>query len=84
MKPVQDCFEHFGIRSIDIVIWQFVFFDVVIAAQLVLRGLPITQLFSYGHTYITENGWWIAYTLAGTVVPLLWCDFLRLGPWANS
>lgn len=83
LKPVQGCFEYLGRRSIDIVIWQFVFFNVVIAAQLLLAGLPISQIFDYGHIFETDNGWWIAYTLAGTIIPLLWCDFLRIGPWGR-
>lgn len=83
MKPVQGCFEYLGKRSIDIVIWQFVFFNIVIAVQLLLAGLPISQIFDYGHTFETGNGWWIAYTVAGTLLPLLWCDFLRIGPWGK-
>ncbi len=83
LKPIQACFEYLGKRSVDIVIWQFVFFNIVIAVQLLILGLPLSQLLDCGHVLDCGHGWWIAYTVVGTLVPLLWCDFLRIGPWGK-
>ena len=83
LSPIQNGFEHLGKRSIDIVIWQFAAFNIVIAVQLALAGLPLSQLFDFGHVYESGHGWWIAYVVVGVTVPLLWCDFLRMGPWGR-
>ena len=33
--------------------------------------------------YSERNGWWIAYTLAGIVIPIVWGIFLRGGIWGK-
>lgn len=83
LKPVGNCLEMLGKRSLDIVIWHFVFFNLVIALQLAMEGVSPTHVFDHLHTYITTEGWWAVYLLVGIVVPLLWCDFLRMGPWGK-
>lgn len=72
-----------GKQSLDIVIWQFVFFRLVIAVQLVLNGQSLSMLLDYYPVFSVANGWWIAYTLVGIVLPILWCDLLRIGPWGR-
>jgi fucose 4-O-acetylase-like acetyltransferase len=74
---------HLGKRSIDIVIWQFVFFRVGIIAQIYLNHeeLSISNILSYYPLYSEARGWWIIYTIIGILLPLIWCDFLRIGPW---
>ena len=75
--------SFFGKRSLDILIWQFVFFRVVIVAQLLLSSQPISMLLDYYPILSPTHGWWIAYTMAGVMLPILWCDLLRVGPWGS-
>lgn len=72
-----------GKKSVDIVIWQFVAFRIVIAIQLCLNGISLTKLLDYYPMYSERNGWWIAYTLAGIVIPIVWGIFLRGGIWGK-
>ena len=78
-------FIHLGKRSIDIVIWHFVFFRIVIIIQMIMHSeaLTLSNIFKYYPLYSEKHGWWIAYLFVGTAVPLLWCDFLRLNPWGK-
>lgn len=82
-QKLQDGLSLLGRRSLDIVIWQFVFFRPVIAAQLLLSGQPLSALPDYYPILSAEHGWWLAYLVAGTALPLLWCDLLRTGPWGK-
>ena len=81
---LRDGLSFLGKRSLDIVIWQFVFFRVVIAAQLLLGGLPLSTLLDYYPILDASHGWWIAYTVIGTALPILWCALLRAGPWGKA
>ena len=76
---------YLGKRSIDIVIWQFVAFRIVIITQMILNNEEITihNILAYNNLYSGNNGWWIVYTIVGIIVPLLWCNFLRLGLWGK-
>lgn len=80
---LRDVLSFLGKRSLDIVIWQFVFFRVVIAAQLLLCGQPLSALLDYYPIFSAAHGWWIAYTVVGTALPILWCDLLRVGSWGK-
>lgn len=70
-----------GERSIDIVIWQFVFFRFIIILQMYLNeeALTIHNILSYYPLYDSSHGWWFIYLAIGIVVPILWCSFLRSG-----
>lgn len=72
-----------GMNSVDIVIWQFVFFRVGIALQLWLNDIPMSKLFDYYPMYSARNGWWIIYTVIGIILPVLWGKFLRAGIWGR-
>ena len=72
-----------GMNSVDIVIWQFVFFRVGIALQLWLNDIPVSKLFDYYPMYSARNGWWIIYTVIGIILPVLWGKFLRAGIWGK-
>ena len=72
-----------GKNSIDIVIWQFVAFRVVIAVQLMLNHISLTKLLDYYPMYSEKNGWWIIYTVVGIVLPIIWGMFLRAGIWGK-
>lgn len=74
-----------GRHSLDIVIWHFVFFRFVIILQIYLNTeeISVRNVLSYYPTYNTNSGWWIVYILVGLILPLLWCDFLRSGPWGR-
>lgn len=83
-KILQDGLILLGKRSLDIVIWQFIFFRLVIAVQLMLNGQPLSMLLDYYPIFSAAHGWWIAYTIVGIVLPILWCDLLRMGPWGRA
>lgn len=70
-------------NSIDIVIWQFVFFRIAIAIQLIVYHLPITDVLKYGNRFDTSGGWWILYLITGLFVPILWTKLLRFGIWGK-
>lgn len=74
---------YLGKHSLDIVIWQFVFFRIVIAVQLLVNGLSVTSILDYYPVYESNHGWWIAYTIAGTVFPILWVRAMKCGPWGR-
>lgn len=80
IEIIQNGLTLLGRRSIDIVIWHFVFFVPVIVLQLHINGLPVSQALSYGHIYNASHGWWILYTVFGVLLPLLWCKLLRSEP----
>lgn len=82
-KTLQNGLILLGKQSLDIVIWQFVFFRLVIAVQLMLNGQPLSMLLDYYPILSAAHGWWIVYTLVGIVLPILWCELLRLGPWGR-
>lgn len=81
-QPVKKVCVYLGKRSLDIVIWQFVAFKLVMLVQLYLTGEPYSDIFRYLNKQ-TDHGWWLAYLIVGTVVPLIWCNFLRLGWWGK-
>ncbi len=70
-----------GKRSIDIVIWQFVAFRIVIALQLFIDQKPVTlsEILKYYPVYATNHGWWVSYTLVGILGSILWGDILKTG-----
>lgn len=74
-----------GKRSIDIVIWQFVFFRIVIALQLYIHHKPVnvSEVLKYYPVYETSGGWWAVYTVVGLFVPILWCSLLKSGIWGK-
>lgn len=73
-------------NSIDIVIWQFNAFRIVIILQMKLYGDKITleNILQHYPCYATENGWWAVYTIVGLAVPILFCRVLRLKPWGKA
>lgn len=68
---IQRIFVCLGRESIDIVIWQFAAFRLVIALQLHLRRIPLKQILEYYPVYNAEGLWWAAYLAAGILAPLL-------------
>ncbi len=69
-----------GKNTMDILIWHFVAFRFVVAYQLFLDDIPLSELFNYDGRYNTEGMWWLAYLAAGIVISLLWGWLLRHGP----
>ena len=76
---IKNALRYLGEHSIDILIWQFVAFRIVIIIQLLLEGTQITlaNVLQYYPTYVISGGWWIAYFLVGLLVPLLLCSLVR-------
>ena len=70
---------YVGKHSIDILIWHFVVFRIVIIIQLLIEGTEITlnNVLQYYPTYIVKGGWWFVYLLVGLSAPLLSCGILR-------
>ncbi len=73
-----------GKNSMDLVLWQFVFFRVVTLCQIILWDLPLADTFlEYPGVYITDGYWWIAYFAVGTLLSALWGALLRTGFWGK-
>lgn len=72
-----------GKNSVDIVIWQFVAFRIVIAIQLWLNDISFAQLWDYYPMYSAKNGWWIIYTIVGIIIPVVWGWLLKRGVWGK-
>ena len=72
---------YLGKRSIDLEIWQFVAFRIVIELQLFLDHKPVSlaEVLKYYPVYDAGNGWWMAYLVAGIIGSLLWGSLLRKG-----
>lgn len=84
-KPMKKTLILLGKNSMDIVIWQFNAFRLVTILQMKLYGDQITweNVLQHYPCYVTENGWWIVYTVVGLVVPILFCGVLRSKPWGK-
>lgn len=85
LNLIGEGFEFLGKNSLDIVIWHFVFFKIVIILQMLINKeeLSITNVLSYYPIYSSENGWWIVYTIVGLILSILWCSLLRMKPWGR-
>ena len=68
---------YFGKNSIDILIWHFVVFNVVIVLQLYLDGKPLSTFVQYSPVYTGNNGWWLAYLSVGMLLSLVLGKLLR-------
>ncbi|MGN0620905.1 MAG: acyltransferase family protein [Porcipelethomonas sp.] len=79
------CFEFLGKHSLDIVIWHFIFFRIVIILEMMLNKekLSVTNILKYYPTYPYDSYWWILYTVIGIVLPIAWCGLLRMKPWGK-
>lgn len=80
---VKKVLVYVGMHTIDIVLWQYVFFRVIIALQLYLNGQPISMVTQIYPTYDSSHGWWIVYTIFGVMTSLAFGEFLRRGPWGK-
>ena len=74
---IKSIFCYLGRNSLDIVIGQFIAFRFIIMLQLFLDHIPLNQTLSFYPIYKAENGAWIAYTIAGLIVPILCGKLLR-------
>lgn len=82
-SPLKEVFVLFGKYSIDIVIWQFVAFRIVIALQLYLNGISFGKLLKYYPMYDSTHGWWAVYTIVGMFASLLIGWILKQGIWGK-
>lgn len=78
---IKGILECCSLHSIDIVIWQFVFFRVAIIIQLLVYHEPVSKFLEYGKMYNVKGAWWLLYLVIGVVCPMLWGEFLRRDPW---
>lgn len=60
-----------GINSMDIMIWHFVAFRIVIIIQLIFDGLPLSGVMEFYPTYDSSGIWWIFYLFVGVVGSLI-------------
>ena len=61
---------YMGKNSLIIMLLHFISFKVITLLQIVLSGDSIEKLTSYP-VYVSSNGWWIAYSIAGIGIPCL-------------
>jgi fucose 4-O-acetylase-like acetyltransferase len=85
VKFLKNILVFLGKRTIDILIWQIVFFRLVIIFQMLLNHeeMTVDHVLSYYPTYDSSNGWWILYMVVGLIVPILWGNLLRFGIWGK-
>ena len=81
--PLKKLLSLLGRYSMDILIWHFVAFRLVVMYQLYLEGEPLLKAIDIGSRYNTDGMWWLLYMLAGIIVSLLWSALLRVGPWGR-
>ena len=76
---ISDLLSYVGKNSIDILIWHFVAFRIVIVIQLLIdrKKLTINNIFQYYPYYDNSHGWWIVYLIIGIITPLLICALIR-------
>lgn len=69
-KKLRRITAYMGANSLAIMLLHFVSFKVITLLQIILLGEDIEKLTSYP-VYISSNGWWIVYSVAGISIPLL-------------
>ncbi len=74
-----------GKRSLDILIWHFSFFILIYMLQMVLagEGFSLHAAIAGERIYDGSGLWWLVYLTSGLILPLLWTDLLRMGPWGR-
>ena len=82
-KVISVPFRTMGRNSMDILLWQFSGFYVVVLVQLRLEGQPFRQILYEKSRYNVSGRWWIAYLAAGILLPLAWGWVLKHGPWGK-
>lgn len=71
----------FGRHSLDILIWQFVAFRLVIVVQMYKWNRAVDWQFVFKHYWFTmQNGWWLVYFAVGMLAPVAFCTLLRMKP----
>lgn len=82
LEIIKNVMTFFGKKSLDILIWQFNAFRVIIVLQMYIYKDPITltELWTHYPVYVTTNGWWFLYTVAGMILPIILCSILRAKP----
>ena len=85
LMSIKNIFISIGQHGIDIIIWQFKIFRIIIILQIILLGekLTVSNIMSHHPVYIVDNGWWIIYLFAGVFLSLLWGYILRQGFWGK-
>ncbi|WP_238860358.1 acyltransferase family protein [Clostridium sp. YIM B02569] len=68
---IKKMFIFLGENSIDILIWQFVMFKMVVLLQLYIDKVPLNNVWRYYPTYNTKHGWWLIYTILGTIFSII-------------
>lgn len=78
-----NCLQWLGRHSMDILLFQFVMFRVVIAVQLLVEHRPLSLLLKYYPTYKAADGWWLLYTVVGVFgsIAIVW--LLGQKPWGS-
>lgn len=70
VRIVSKTLSYFGQHTMSVLIGHFLAFKIVIVAQMLLRDLPFNVLMAHP-CYDVSNGWWLAYLVAGLLVPII-------------
>lgn len=72
-----------GRNSLDIVLFQFVIFRIVVIIQMYFYDEPMnyTHIMEFYPYYNNEGVWWLIYTIAGIWGSIILGKILRQGPW---
>jgi len=73
-----------GLNSMDILIWHFIAFRIVIAIQLKLDNISFKNILDYYPIYNSKNGWWLIYTIIGISISLSIGKILQISTWKNK
>lgn len=69
-KKICKLFSYLGQNSLHILLWQFVFFEILTGLFLKVNNIPIYLIDRFPHAIKTEGIWWLVYFLIGIFGPI--------------
>lgn len=76
-NKVKTCIKYIGKHSLDIVIWQYVVFRIVIAFQLYINQISLKSILEYYPVFDSSGKWWMVYLIVGVMGSLIVGAFAR-------
>lgn len=71
-------FCYLGQNSLHILLWQFVFFEMLTALFLYVNNIPFCFIDRFPHAIKTSGIWWLVYFLIGILGPLLLVNTFKI------
>lgn len=70
-------FSYLGRNSLYILLWQFVFFEMLNALFLRVNNIPLFLIDRFPHAIKTDGIWWLVYFLIGVFGPILLAECFK-------